>query len=143
MSLVDWVWLEGMVVAYQRLTKIWLLKKPSTKIWLPYFFMNRNRLEGVIEEKLRVVSLELVRVVVSVGSTVDSDAWQVSNMNQHHLSIFLRNHRMCIVAYAIVVSPISPSVQYNIMEAATTLLHCQLQRTEGAGPDPARNSLVI
>jgi hypothetical protein len=45
--------------------------------------------------------------------------------------------------HAIVVSPISPSVQYTIMEAATTLLHCPLHQTEGAGPDPARNSLVI
>jgi hypothetical protein len=38
------------------------------------FFFNRNSLEGVIEEKWRVVSLELARVVLSVGSTVDSDA---------------------------------------------------------------------
>lgn len=129
------------------------------------FFMNRNSLERVIEENGRVVSPELVRVVLSGGSAVDSDAWQVSSMSPHHLSIFLRNHRMCIVAYAydadddvapaavmelpadawslpphaIVVSPISPSVPYDILEAATT----RLQRTEGAGPDPARNSLVI
>ena len=134
------------------------------------FFMNRNNLEvgperNSLEGDSRVVSLELVRVVLSGGRLLDSDAWQVDNMSPHHLSIFLRNHRMCIVAYAyepgddmmcsavmelpadawslpphaILVNPVSPSVPYDIMEAATT----RLQRTEGAGPDPARNSLVI
>ena len=115
---------------------------------------------------LRIVRIMLAAPDAMQGEQLGVHYLQTMGLREHSLSVFLRNHRMCIVAYAYdadddiapsavmelpadawslppharLASPVaSPAVPFDILASDPT----RLQRAEGAGPDPTRNTLVI